>query len=147
MTEQTKQQIESEIAKLQKQLEEIKTKELEEKNKRVLVKIKLSTGTIEVEKNLHLEMNRRNLIKIPNGYRLLTLSEFLEIWNNHVDKLEWGGLPDEIVKQPIKEIEETYPYWNIWLRRLDDGDRSGLNGDSRSLFYGNSVRGVRFVKC
>ena len=107
------------------------------------IKIKLSTGIIEVERKLHTEMDRFSRIKIPKGFRLLTLGEFLEIWNNHKDKLDYGKkFPDEVVEQPIKENKEKYPYWNVWFASLSG--RSDLYG--RFLDYNYRVRGVRFVK-
>lgn len=132
-----------EITKLKEKLAKLETQLKEEQNKNDLVKIKLSTGIIEVEKKLHTEMNTIDKIKIPEGYRLLTLSEFLEIYNNHKDKLDYGGLPDEIVKQPIIKNKDKYPYWNVWFRSL--GSRSELEGNG-DLGYGSRVRGVRFVK-
>ncbi|MDP3917286.1 MAG: hypothetical protein Q8Q42_03285 [Nanoarchaeota archaeon] len=31
-----------------------------------------------------------------------------------------------------------------WLHRIDDDNRSGLNGNNRYLNYGNAVRGMAF---
>jgi hypothetical protein len=68
----------------------------------------------------------------------------LECYNNYFDKMDYGGVPDEIVLQPIDRNKDKYPYWNVWFRYLD----------SRSDFHGNSyrhelelwVRGVRFCR-
>src|SRR3990167_5768304 len=72
---------------------------------------------IEVESKLHTEMNMFSEIKIPNGMRLLTLAEWLHIYNNYFDKFNFKPV-DEVVKQPIKEKENEYPYWNVWFRNL-----------------------------
>jgi hypothetical protein len=134
-------QIDEQIEKLQKKKQEIllgdkvKTIEIKELN-------------IEVEYEGHSEMNYVSKIEIPKGWRLLTLSEFLHIYNNYQDKFNWGmdKYADEIVKQPIKKSEKDYPYWNVWFRRLD-GSRSGLNGNNRLLDNGyDRVRGVRFAR-
>ena len=133
------------------------------RHKTELVKIKLKSGTIEVEKSLHTEMNSTAKIKIPSGYRLLTLAEFIEIWNYHKEELNYGDgeMPDEVVQQPIIENEKKYPYWNVWFRSRDCGQEcksaivllytsmgvgSVLYDDDRGLYDDDRVRGVRFVK-
>jgi hypothetical protein len=100
---------------------------------------------IEVEVNLHNDMNTISKIVIPTGYRLLTLSEWIVCYNKYKDSFDWGGLPDEIVSQPIEENKSKYPYWNVWFRDLDDG--SVLYGNNYlNLYYNNGVRGVRFCR-
>jgi hypothetical protein len=101
-------------------------------------------NNLEIERTLHTEMSRLSLIKIPDGWRLLTFDEFMNIWNNHRDKFDFGGDKfDEVVKQPLKGMETKYPYWNVWLARL--GNDSYVNG-RRSLGYDSTVRGVRFAR-
>ena len=136
-----KQQIQENIAKLQEQLKVIEDKEKQQE----LVYIK--ELKICVEKNLNTEMKRVNKIVIPQGYRLLELSELIFIYNNYQNEFNWGKdkFFDEITKQPIKDCK--YPYWNTWLHRLDSDDRSGLIGCSRNLDCDITIRGVRFVKC
>jgi len=101
---------------------------------------------LEIERELHTDMNTPSKIKIPEGWRLLTLAEFIEIWNKHRNKLDFGGkLVDEIVKQPIEDNEKKYPYWNIWFRGL--GNRSELFYSGGVLHSGSDrVRGVRFCR-
>lgn len=108
--------------------------------------IKIPELTIEVERELHTEMNTVSLIQVPKGFRLLELSELIFIYNNYQDKFNWGEdkFFDEIVKQPIKDCK--YPYHNAWLRRLDDGNGSVLVGNGRYLSYNDAVRGVRFCR-
>jgi len=139
MTKQTKTQIQTKIAKLQNQLAEI---EKQEKSQDLVYIKELK---ISVEKNLHTEMDIISKIVIPQGYRLLELSELIFIYNNYQDKFNWGEdkFFDEITKQPIKDCK--YPYWNAWLHGLDSDGQSGLVG-SRYLSYDDAVRGVRFVK-
>jgi len=102
---------------------------------------------IEIEKNLHIEMDKINKIVIPQGYRLLELSELLFIYNNYQDKFNWGKDKhfDEITSQPIKD-NKKYPYWNAWLHWLVDDYRSELVGYCRSLNCNYEVRGCRFCK-
>jgi hypothetical protein len=78
----------------------------------------------------------------------MTLAEFLNIYNNHFELFNWetDKYADEIVQQPIKDNEKEYPYWNVWLRGLVSGYRSGLLGDYRILYCDYRVRGVRFCR-
>lgn len=100
---------------------EIALAEQEEKEKFTLTKelIKIPELNIEVEKKLHTKMDNVYKIVIPEGFRLLELSELIFIYNNYQDKFNWGKdkFFDEITKQPIKDC--NYPYHNAWLRRLD----------------------------
>lgn len=133
------------IEQIEKKLNLLKEKLKQEQNKPEFVKIKLSTGVIEVERKLHTEMDYLSKIEIPEGMRLLTLSEFTEIWNYHRDNLDYGDkLPDEVVGQPILENKKEYPYWNVWF--WDLGDWSELDGFDRNLSYNSRVRGVRFCR-
>lgn len=136
----TKTQIQTEIAKLQQQLKLIETQE------QISELVYIPELKIYIEKNLHTEMDRINKIVIPNGFRLLELSELLFIYNNYQDKFNWGKdkFFDEITNQPIKDC--NYPYWNAWLHRLVVDGGSGLVGVNRLLGYDVAVRGVRFVK-
>ena len=105
----------------------------------------VTINNLEIEQSLHTEMNKINLIKIPEGWRLLTFDEFMNIWNNHKDKFDFHGEGfDEIAKQPLKSVENKYPYWNVWLARLDHD--SYVNGNSRDLDCNYTVRGVRFCR-
>jgi len=107
--------------------------------------IKIKELGLEIEKELHREMGRFKDIKIPKGWRLLTISEFLEIWNNHRSKFNFDGDRfDEMIKQPLKDKVKNYPFYNVWLGGF--GDRSGLNGDDGNLGYGDGSRGVRFCR-
>jgi len=96
---------------------------------------------LEIETKLHKEMNRFSLIKIPEGWRLLTINEFQNLYNNHKDKFDFENL-DEIIKNPFPNCK--YPYWNMWLAGLDDD--SFVCGYNRSLSYYGTVRGVRFCR-
>ena len=102
---------------------------------------------VEYETELHTDMNEISKIVIPEGWRLMTLAEFLNIYNNHFELFNWetDKYADEIVQQPIKDSEKEYPYWNVWLRGLVSGDRSELGGD-RDLYCSSRVRGVRFCR-
>ena len=79
------------------------------KQKELLLKkvatIKIKELKIEVEKNLHEEMDYTSKIVIPTGWRLLELSELIFIYNNYQDKFNWGKdkFFDEITKQPIND--------------------------------------------
>ena len=95
---------------------------------------------LEIETKLHTEMNRMSLIKIPEGWRLLTFAEFQNIYNNHKDKFDFENL-DEVIQNPFPNPK--YPYWNIWLSRLD---RDSSVGGNRLLLDNFSVRGVRFCR-
>ena len=132
--------IKEQIAKLQEELKLAETKEKEQDL------IYIPELKIKVEKNLHTEMNTTSKIVIPDGYRLLELSELIFIYNNYQDKFNWGEdkFFDEVTKQPIKDCK--YPYWNAWLLRLVSDYQSALYGSYRNLDYLNAVRGVRFVK-
>ena len=135
MSKQTE-QTEKKLTELRKKLEN---------SKEDTVKINFGSYSLEIDRCLNLSMNNFSEIKIPTGKSLLTLSEFLEIWNNHRDKFDFGGLPDEVVEQPLKENKEKYPYWNVWFRGLDS--RSGLVGYVGGLCSGGGgVRGVRFCR-
>ena len=137
----TKEQILNQIEKLQEQLKKVE----ETEKQQMLAIIKLSTGTILVEKNLHKEMNTPSKIVIPKGYRLLKLHEFIEIYNNHFDKLDWSEKPDEFVEQPIEKNKSKYPCRNVWFGSVGDG--SGLYGSDRGLGYDDiKAFGVRFCK-
>ena len=104
----------------------------------------IKINNLEIEKSLHTEMNRFSLIKIPKGWRLLTFEEFMDIWNNHKDKFDFSGNGfDEIVKHPLGENKNKYPFWNVWLSGL--GDDSDVIGNYRCLIY-YTVRGVRFCR-
>jgi hypothetical protein len=141
MTDKIQQQIE----KKEKELLELKEMLTAEQNKPESKWLKIPELKIEVETKLHTDMNMTKKIKVPKGCRLLTLSEWLFIYNNYKDKINYGGeRPDEIVSQPIKENEVKYPYWNVWFRNLDDG--SGLDGYDRDLYSGVRARGVRFAR-
>lgn len=131
--------IKEQIAKLQEELKLAEAKE--NKTKTIIIK----ELKIEVEKELHTEMDRTSKIIIPKGFRLLELPELIFIYNNYQDSFNWGKdeFFDEVVKQPIKNSK--YPYFNAWLHRLDCDDGSGLNG-GRLLYYDSAVRGVRFCK-
>jgi len=107
--------------------------------------IKIKKLGIEIEKELHKEMENVGNIKIPKGWRLLTLNEFLEIWNNYKNKFDFGGDKfDEILEQPLKEKKKEYPFYNVWFYGLDL--RSGLYGSSRDLDCSSWSRGVRFCR-
>jgi hypothetical protein len=106
--------------------------------------IKIKELNIEVETKLHTEMNRIDKIKIPKGWRLLTLSEWIFIYNKYKNNMDYGGKPDEIVSQPIEENKDKYPYWNVWFGGL--GYRSELLGFDGGLGSGLRVRGVRFCR-
>jgi len=107
--------------------------------------IKIKELGLEIEKELHREMGRFKDIKIPKGWRLLTISEFLEIWNNHRSKFNFDGDRfDEMIKQPLKDKVKNYPFYNVWLDRLDYW--SGLNGANWGLDYDLGSRGVRFCR-
>ena len=124
--------------------EQIKTENNPE-NK--LIKIKLSTGTIEVEKNLHTDMKSFKDIEIPQGFRLLTLGEFIELINEHYTTF-WGNDGfDEWIAQPLIINKAKYPFKNIWGSAVDVGDdRLRFDGDSWSDDSGFHAFGVRFVK-
>jgi len=107
--------------------------------------IKIKELGLEIEKELHKEMEMIKDIKIPKGWRLLTMSEFLEVWNNHRSKFDFNGDRfDEIIKQPLKDGIKDYPFYNVWLNRLDI--RSGLLGNLGDLYYDDRSRGVRFCR-
>ena len=107
--------------------------------------IKIKELGLEIEKELHREVEIIKDIKIPKGWRLLTLSEFLEIWNNHRSEFNFGGDKfDEIIKQPLKDKIKDYPFYNVWLLRFDNW--SELNGCNRNLYCDNWSRGVRFCR-
>jgi len=106
--------------------------------------IKIKELNIKVETELHTEMNKIDKINIPKGWRLLTLSEWLFIYNKYRDKINYGGIPDEIISQPIEEIKDKYPYWNVWF--WDHDFRSVLSGSNGSLSCDDRVRGVRFCR-
>ena len=113
------------------------------------IKLKIFGKLLEIEKELHTEMNKASLVTIPDGWRLLELSEWIELINNYKDKFDWGinEYADEIVSQPKKDIIDKYPYWNVWLHRIGSGNRSNLVGYNRILDCGNVVvRGVRFCR-
>lgn len=117
--------------------------ELPEKQEWVI----LSSMGIEVQQKQDTAIDSYSKIVIPEGMRLLTLSEFLNIWNEHRALFDFGGdLPDEVIAQPIKENAKKYPYWNVWFHRIDDGDQSVLVGNYRDLHYGYRVGGVRFCR-
>jgi hypothetical protein len=98
-------------------------------------------NNLEIETELHKEINRMNLIKIPKGWRLLTFNEFQNIYNNHKDKFDFENL-DEIIQNPFPNSK--YPYWNMWLSGL--GSDSYVDGNNWRLNFNNSVRGVRFCR-
>ena len=105
----------------------------------------IKINNLEIEKSLHTEMNKFSLIKIPEGWRLLTFKEFMNIWKNHRDKFDFGeDRFDEVVKQPFKDKEKDYPFWNIWLSGLDDD--SAVVGPYGNLDDNDAVRGVRFCR-
>ena len=107
--------------------------------------IKIKELGLEIEKELHREMEIIKDIKIPKGWRLLNINEFLEIWNNHRSKFDFGGDRfDEIIKQPLKDKVKNYPFYNVWLYGLDGG--SVLDGYSGILSCANGSRGVRFCR-
>ena len=107
--------------------------------------IKIKELGLEIEKELHREMEIIKDIKIPKGWRLLTMSEFLEVWNNHRSKFDFNGDRfDEIIKQPLKDGIKDYPFYNVWLGGL--GNRSELNGYLGDLSYDSGSRGVRFCR-
>jgi hypothetical protein len=136
--------IKEQIKKKEQEIEVLKARLEQEKNKNTFVKIQLSSGMIEVERKLHTDMNCAEEIIVPKGMRPLTFSEFIEIWNEHQTDLDYGDkLPDEMVEQPIKENKSKYPYWNVWFRGLGGGSGLRCDGD---LYGGLGARGVRFVK-
>ena len=107
--------------------------------------IKIKELNIEVETEYSQKDIKIKNIKIPKGWRLLTLPEWIELYNNHQEKFkDLNKDSDEIVKQPIKDNEIKYPYWNVWLFGLDDG--SVLGGNYRYLSCSYWVRGVRFCR-
>jgi len=106
--------------------------------------VKIPELGIEVETELHTDMDKISKIVIPKGLRLLTFSEWMVCYNKYKNKFNWGGLPDEIVSQPIDENNDKYPYWNVWFRSL--GGRSVLYGYDRDLISDSRVRGVRFCR-
>jgi len=106
--------------------------------------IEIKELNIEVETELHTEMNKISKIEIPKGWRLLTLAEWILIYNKYKNKINYGGNPDEIVSQPLEENKDKYPYWNVWFRSLVG--RSEFNGINGNLYCSSGVRGVRFCK-
>ena len=104
--------------------------------------IKIKELNLEVETELHTEMYTINKIKIPKGWRLLTLAEWILIYNKYEDKINYGGNPDEIISQPIDNNKDKYPYWNLWF---GDFGWSVLYGDW-DLSCDGRVRGVRFCR-
>ena len=105
--------------------------------------IKIKELNIEVETEYSQKDIKIKDIKIPNGWRLLTLPEWLELYNNHQKKFkDLNKDSDEIVQQPIESVKDKYPYWNVWWYDLDDGSVPG----NRSLYYDDGVRGVRFCR-
>lgn len=132
------------IQQIDQKIKELETKkqELMEKQKTEKTIIIKELG-IEVETKLHLDMNIISKLQIPIGWRLLTLSEWIFIYNNYKNEIDYGGNPDELVSQPIKEKETEYPYWNVWFRSLV---RSGLNGYNWDLPGDFRLRGVRFCR-
>jgi len=125
--------------KLDKQIVELEAKEKEQDL------IYIPELKIKVEKNLHTGIDNTSKIVIPQGYRLLELSELVFIYNNYQDKFNWGEdkFFNEVTKQPIKDCE--YPYWNAWLHGLSGVNQSDLNG-YWGLYCHNAVRGCRFVE-
>lgn len=133
-------QINKKIEELENMKKELLVKKEEEKNKQILIKI--PELNIEVERNLHEDMQYVKYIKIPEGFRLLELSELLFIYNNYQNKFNWGKdeFFDEITKQPIKNCK--FLHLNVWF----DVCGSGFYGINRSLVFNNAVRGVRFCR-
>ena len=93
-------------------------------------------------------MDRFSKIVIPEGHRLLEVSEFFEISNFHKEKFAFGKGTwdfDEVVAFPLINTERKY--WNLfgWFARFG-GDRSGVGGCGRYLTDVGEVRGVRFAR-
>ena len=127
---------------LQKQIEDLQEQIIKLKDKKT---IKIKELNIEVETECSQKDFLIKDIVIPKGWRLLTLNEWLELYNNHQNMfIDLDIRSDEIVKQPIKDNEGKYPYWNVWLCNLDL--RSDLDGNFRNLYCNGRVRGVRFCK-
>lgn len=116
-------------------------------NKQDLVKIKLSTGTIEVEKKLHTNMKYAKDIKIPDGFRLLELNEFIELINNHYETFWSKEEFDEWIAQPLKVNKVKYPFKNIYGSAVDEDDNRsrflGYYWDDNCVSY---AFGVRFCR-
>ena len=102
MEKQTKEQIQTEIAKLQDKLKQIEA----EANKQSTLIIK--ELKIEVETKIHDKDKCLKDITIPKGWRLLTSNEIIFLFNNYEKEL---NLKDtwEFIEQPFKlNKEEGY---------------------------------------
>jgi len=145
-----KTQIQNEITKLQYERDKLQLllNKIEEAEKMKIKEnqwLKIPELNIEVETEYYDKDIVIKDIKIPEGCRLLTLSEFLVCYNKYRSKFKDINETDEVVQQPIDEIKDKYPYWNVWLRGLVGDNRFGIDG-SGGLDDFNRARGVRFCR-
>lgn len=129
-----KQQIQTEIAKLQEKLKLIEAEEIK------VPTLIIKELKIEVEKNIHDKDKCLKDIIIPKGWRLLTTSEIIFLFNNYKEEL---NLADawEFIKQPFKlNNQNGYVAWfNAY------SGRASLNCDWDPAVTDPGL-GVRFVR-
>lgn len=107
--------------------------------------IKIPELNIEVETEFHQKDVGVNDIKVPEGWRLLTLNEWLICLNKHSDKFkDLNFKADEFVQQPIDKIKKDFPFCNVWLNSCDGG--SDLNCGMWDFDWDHKVFGVRFCR-
>ena len=138
--------LKSQKEKLERELKEVNEKIEKENNK--LTWIKIPELKIEVEKDLHYDMNTTSKIKIPKGCRLLEVGEFFFIYNNYQNSFIFGKdekeRVDEFLNQPINSKKENYPFVNCWFGRPVGASDVGLG--CRNLGNGDRAFGVRFCR-
>jgi hypothetical protein len=101
---------------------------------------------VEYETELHTDMNYISKIKIPKGWRLLTITELLNLWNNYRNYFDFGKKDgvDEFIQQIFKDLKKKYPVANLWFNAPQY--RSYLYCGNRSLYYDDYALGVRFCR-
>lgn len=102
---------------------------------------------IEVETQLHTDMNVYSKVVIPKGMRLLTLSELLYLYNKKLvdfKQEDSSCYVNEIISNPSDQHREKKPMWAVWFN--DYVDMFHVVGFNYFGDDGGRSRGVRFVR-